>query len=399
MGQWLKRVHVNDGLNSIYLDEGFIRRIVPEEQSHLTYEREWDAQGFLMLPTFKDYHVHLDKSFPSNRWISRKPVSSLFEQFQLEKDLMAPLKRNQLDRARQTLQQLLDYGTTEMRVHVDIDPDIGLSHLETILTLKEEFISKLKLEIVAFPQQGLIRSSSQNLIKQALQQGASIVGAVDPAGVDQDIEASLSAIFRLSVECDAEIDIHLHDPGHLGLFTLERIVDYTLRYGKQGKVAVSHAYCLGEVEEAATHAIVGKIAEADITIISSVPIDSAMPRVSHLVSQGVNVRVGTDHTGLDAWTPFGDGDLLSRGRRMAEKYMWNDDDRLCSVFPYIAASPIRFREGDKANFILLDALNPQHAIATAPTREIVCVNGTAVAGRKLQTAWAANSNLKTEGCL
>jgi hypothetical protein len=84
---------------------------------------------------------------------------------------------------------------------------------------------------------------------------------------------------------------------------------------------------------------------------------------------------------------------------MAEKYMWNDDDRLCSVFPYIAASPIRFREGDKANFILLDALNPQHAIATAPTREIVCVNGTAVAGRKLQTAWAANSNLKTEGCL
>jgi cytosine/adenosine deaminase-related metal-dependent hydrolase len=399
MGQWLKRVHVNDSLNSIYLDEGVIRQIVPEEQSYLTYEREWDAQGWLMLPTFKDYHVHLDKSFPSNRWISRKPVSSLFEQFQLEKDLLAPLKADQLDRARQTLQQMLDYGTTEMRVHVDIDPDIGLSHLETILMLKEEFISKLKLEIVAFPQQGLIRSNSQGLIMQALQQGASIVGAVDPAGVDQDIEASLSTIFRLSVECDAEIDIHLHDPGHLGLFTLERIVDYTLRYGKQGKVAVSHAYCLGEVEEAATLEIVGKLAEANITIISSVPIDSAMPRVSQLVSQGVNVRVGTDHTGLDAWTAFGDGDLLNRGRRMAEKYIWNDDERLCSVFQYIAASPLRFREGDKANFILLDALNPQHAVATAPPREIVCVNGAVVAGRKLHTAWVTDTNLKSEGCL
>ena len=103
----------------------------------------------LMIPTFKDYHVHLDKAFPDEQWISRHKVDSLYDQFQMEKDLLAPIKSKQKDRARGILQGMLAFGTTRLRVHVDIDPEIGLSHLAMVRELQEEFlgtlISKLSL--------------------------------------------------------------------------------------------------------------------------------------------------------------------------------------------------------------------------------------------------------------
>ena len=179
------------------------------------------------------------------------------------------------------------------------------------------------------------------------------MGGVDPAGVDRDIEACLGAIFELSVAHDAEVDIHLHDPGHLGLFTLERIMDYTEQTGKIGKVAVSHAYCLGEISESESLAIAQRLAALDIAIITSVPIDSAMPRVAQLREAGVRVYLGSDHTGLDAWTPFGFTDQLMRGRRMADKYRWNDDERLRSVYPHLGSTAGVFHIGDPADFILL----------------------------------------------
>lgn len=385
MGQWLRNVLVNGALHNICLDQGFISAIQPSASSPEL--PSWDAQGLLMIPTFKDYHVHLDKAFPDNQWISRHKVGTLFDQFQMEKDLLAPLKGGQKNRARGILQQMLAFGTTRLRVHVDIGPEIGLSHLAMVRELQEEFLGTLTIEIVAFPQQGLIRSQSINLIKQALQEGATIVGGVDPAGVDRDIEASLSAIFDMSITYDSEVDIHLHDPGHLGLFTLERIMDYTEQTGKKSKVAVSHAYCLGEVSESESLVIAKRLAALDIAIITSVPIDSEMPRVAQLAAEGVRVYLGSDHTGLDAWTPFGFTDQLMRGRRMADKYRWNDDERLRSVYPYLGSTAGTFQIGDPADFILLAAVNPEHAAAVAPPREIVSVRGVPVAGRQLQNAW------------
>jgi cytosine/adenosine deaminase-related metal-dependent hydrolase len=385
MEQWLSNVFVNGALHNLLLKQGVIADIVPAANSEET--PSWDAQGMLMVPTFKDYHVHLDKAFPDDPWISRTKVASLYDQFQMEKDLLAPLKSGQKDRARGILQQMLAFGTTRLRVHVDIDPEIGLSHLAMVRELREEFLGALTIEIVAFPQQGLIRSQSISLINQALQEGATIVGGVDPAGVDRDIEACLRAIFEMSVAHDAEVDVHLHDPGHLGLFTLERIMDYTEQTGKMGKVAVSHAYCLGEVSESESLAIAKRLAALDIAIITSVPIDSAMPRVAQLRAEGVRVYLGSDHTGLDAWTPFGFTDQLMRAQRMADMFRWNDDERLRSVYPHLGSTAGTFQIGDPADFILLAAVNAEHAAATAPPREIVSVRGVPVAGRQLQNAW------------
>ncbi|MDF2646487.1 MAG: hypothetical protein K0Q73_2292 [Paenibacillus sp.] len=72
---------------------------------------------------------------------------------------------------------------------------------------------------------------------------------------------------------------------------------------------------------------------------------------------------------------------------MADMNHWNDDESLRSVYPYLGSTAAAFQIGDTADFILLDAINAEHAIAAAPPREIVSVRGVPVAGRQLQSAW------------
>ncbi|RTE06449.1 amidohydrolase family protein [Paenibacillus whitsoniae] len=387
MDQWLCNVQVNGTLQDVHLLNGVIHRMVPAGSVS-----GWDAREMLMLPLFKDAHVHLDKAFPDQTWISRRRVTSLFEQFQMEKHLLAEIRTSQKERARAILQDMLENGTSSLRVHVDIDPEIGLSHLAMVQELQAEYQGILTMEIVAFPQQGLLRSHAAPLIEQAMQAGASIVGGVDPAGVDLDIERCLKTIFDISTAYDAEVDIHLHDPGHLGLFTIKRIMAYTEQYGKQGQVTVSHAYCLGEVSAQESLETAKQLAELDIAIVTSVPIDSAMPRIEQLTEAGVRVALGSDHTGLDAWTPFGFTDLLQRARRLADMHRWHDDARLRSVFTYLGSTASSFRVGDSADFSLVRALNCEHAAAIAPPREIVCIRGVPVAGRQRHLAWHSEQN-------
>ncbi len=305
----------------------------------------------------------------------------------MEKELLSSIKSRQLELSKRTLDSMLACGTTEARIHVDIDPEIGLSHFENMLLLREEYSSHMSIELVAFPQQGLLRSNSVPYLREALIMGADAVGGVDPAGVDRNVERCLDNVFQLAVEFDAEIDLHLHDPGHLGVYTIEKMLDFTEMAGWRGKVAVSHAYCLGEVDAGVVHELAERMAEEQMTVITSVPIDSAMPPIEILISHGVSVDIGTDHTGLDAWTPYGDPDLLRRGRRLAEKLTWNDDSRMAFAFGLISPKRLELQVGAPADFVLVKALNPQHALAISPPRDLVCKRGVPVSGSQLKNSW------------
>ena len=377
----LHGVTVNGGMATVEVRAGRIHRIEPAAADDKT---AWLPPGLLMLPLFTDHHVHLDKAFPADRWIGRQAAATLLDQFALEKSLLAPLRAGQLERARTTARAMLACGTRRARVHVDLDPEIGVSHLETMLELRDELAGTLDIELAAFPQQGLLRSGSEKVVAHALAMGAEVVGAVDPFGVDQDADACLDAVFRLATAHGASVDIHLHDSKWLGCSTIERIADRTERFALQGKVAVSHAYCLGEIDESSVRRLAHRLAELAITIVTSVPIDSAMPPVALLTEAGVTVRLGTDHTGIDAWTPFGDPDLLRRGRRLAEKSGWTDDGRMRAAYRYFADGPLDFAAGDAADFQLVSALCPEHALATVPRRQLVLRGGRPVAGMLME---------------
>lgn len=149
------------------------------------------------------------------------------------------------ERAKVLAEQMIDYGTTRIRTHVDVDSELGLRNLEDILRVRDELRDYMDIEIVAFPQQGLIRSSSEQIMKEALALGADLVGGIDPAGLDGDMERSLQMMFDIATTADKGIDLHLHDGGETGLATLRRFAELTMEAGLQHRTAVSHAYCLG----------------------------------------------------------------------------------------------------------------------------------------------------------
>lgn len=385
--QLIQQINMNGRACTLVIEKGCITEVGAPDLIPEARDSVWNAHGLLLLPAFRDAHVHLDKAFPSDRWISRTPVSSLFEQFKLEKELLAGCKDRRKELAVKTLEAMLASGTTEARVHVDIDPDIGLSHLELMLQLKEEYASRMTIELVAFPQQGLLRSQSTPYIREALRMGADLVGGVDPAGVDRHIELSLETMFELATEFDKRVDLHLHDPGHLAVYTIEKMLDYSAEAGMKGKVTVSHAYGLGEVDSGLVAELGSRMAGEAMDLATSVPFDTAMPPVPLLAASGVKISLATDHTGLDAWTPYGHPDILRRGRLLAEKYIWNDDLRMASVFQWMSRGSLELKAGDAADFVLVKALNAPHALAALPRRQLVIREGIPVAG----SLWQGNS--------
>lgn len=351
----LNRVRVGERLFDLILDPdaGTVSLIVPAGGAKENMQAGIkDAGGLLYLPTLKDRHTHLDKHFLGEPWKPLQPFVTLPGQLAFEQTLLASLPTTAAERARRLLDVLLDQGTTKIRTHVDVDPRIGLSHLEDVLAVREQYRGRMEIEIVAFPQRGLLRSNSVAIMKKALRAGADLVGGVDPAGLDRQLERSLEAMFELSAEFDAGIDLHLHDPGHLGAYTIERFADLTAEAGKAGRASVSHAYCLGQIPPEQSRELARRLGDEGVAIVTSVPIDRPMPRVGELLAEGVDVGIGTDNV-RDAWSPFGNGDLLARTSRLTERFGWVTDDDLLKAFALLADGPLEPVEGAPATFMLV----------------------------------------------
>lgn len=367
---------------------GKIARIVPSTETVTDDLPKKDAKQLLVLPSFIEKHCHLDKTLLGDRWRPVTSVNSIFERLEIEKEVLPSLKTTTKERAEKLLERYLKSGVTHVRTHVDIYPEVGLKNLEEVQQALQTFAGKLSHEIVAFPQHGLLRSKAKDLVREALRQGANVVGGVDPATVDGDMEASLQAMVELAVEGNVGIDLHLHDPDHLGIFTMKRLAQLTKEAGLQGKVAISHAFGLGDIPLTQAEEMAELLADAGITIISSVPIDRKFPPMGLLREKGVPVAVGCDNI-FDVWSPFGNGDVLERVGRLAEISGWVDEQSLAQTLHYITGgnTPLNSKGelnwpnvGDEANIVFVDASCSAEAVARRSKRAATLFKGEFVSG-------------------
>lgn len=372
----------------LWLEDGRIRKIQKAEEAVPARMGVRDAGGALALPAFVEMHAHLDKTLLGEPWKPLRKAGSLLERLEAEKSVQAEAKLPTADRAEQLLARLQASGVTRIRTHADLYPEAGLRYFEAVQQVLETYRGRLASEIVAFPQHGLLRSDASELVKEALRQGARYVGGVDPAGVDGKIEASLQRMVELAVEFGAGIDLHLHDPGHLGTYTLQRLAALTEEAGLQGKVWVSHAYALGDIPEPEAERLAEQLSQAGIGIITSVPISRRMPPVPLLHRKGVRVSVGSDNV-FDAWSPFGSGDLLERAGLLAQRFGRQTERALAEtlgfvtggVTPLDAAGNRQWpQEGDEASLVLLRASCSAEAVARRSPREAVLYKGRLAAG-------------------
>src|SRR5579859_1562984 len=139
---------------SLAVRDGRFIEVAPFCDASLARERI-DLDGKLVLPGLVDGHIHLDKSFVGDRWQPHVPANSLRERLAIEKQQLASA-RPMVERADALIAQAASFGTIAMRCHVDVDATTGLSHLEAVMEARERWKGIVNIELVAFPQAGIV---------------------------------------------------------------------------------------------------------------------------------------------------------------------------------------------------------------------------------------------------
>ncbi|MNF76759.1 N-isopropylammelide isopropyl amidohydrolase [compost metagenome] len=332
-----------------------------------------DLGGQLLLPGFIDGHIHLDKSFVGDRWHPHQAVGSLRERLAVEKRELA-LAPSMLERADALISQAVSFGTVAMRSHVDVDATTGLSNLHAVMQAREKWRGIVDIELVAFPQAGVMSCpGTADVLEAAIREGAEVIGGIDPTTLDGDAEGQLDVVFGIAERHGVKVDIHLHEPGLQGVEQLQRIAARTCAAGLQGRVSVSHAYALGQVPEDVLERIGATLANAGVAILTNAPGDHSFPPILRLRAAGVNVFAGNDNI-RDAWWPYGNADMLQRAMLIGYRSgFYSDEDLNVALAMATSAgatvmekSDYGLKVGNEATFIVIKAANAAAAVAAAP---------------------------------
>lgn len=361
--------------------DGRFVEVAPSCDASLARERV-DLEGRLVLPGFVDGHIHLDKSFVGDRWHPHVPVTSLRARLAIEKMQLAAA-RPMTERADALIAQAAAFGTTAMRCHVDVDATTGLSHLRAMLEARERWQGIVDIELVAFPQAGIISCpGTVDVLNAAMAAGAQVIGGIDPAALDGDAKAHLDVVFGIADRHGAKVDIHLHEPGEQGIGQLVAIAERTRALSLAGRVTVSHAYALGEVSLDMVDRTAATLADAGVAIMTNAPGDRPFPPVLRLREAGVHVFAGNDNI-RDAWWPYGNGDLLQRAMLIGYRSGFYTDDALLvalDMVTHASAKVIGKRDyglapGNEATFVVLDEPHGAAAVAGVPGERVVVRRG------------------------
>ena len=375
-------------LRNIEIKNSVITKI---QEVNVPYSKDidcYDAKGMLLLPSFRDMHIHLDKTYYGGSWIAGANGKSVFDMISLEEKLLPELLPTAQERAEKLIELILGYGSTYVRSHCNIDPVVGLKNLENLKRALEKYTEKISYEIVAFPQHGLLRSNVEGLLRDAVQLGVTHVGGLDPSTVDGNMEKSLQTMMQIAVDYNVGIDIHLHEGGETGIKAIKRLADLTEEAGLKGKVTISHAFSLASLTEGAGIELANRLSSLGISIASSVPIGRLVMPIPLLQKQGVNVLLGNDSI-TDHWSPFGIGDILQKAHLAAQLYNWSNEYNLSRSLSLATGGITPLDEfgnqvwpkvGDDASAVLVPASCSAEAVARLPKRVAILHKGNLSSG-------------------
>lgn len=372
---------------ALLIEDGIIKEIaesVPEDSKDIV-----DAKGYLALPALADNHIHLDKGHYGGKWHAVVPMDTVAERIKEEQGFLHDFLADTPEKAQALIDLITGNGATFLRVHVNVDPTIELENLSIIKEILEKNRHKLDYEIAVFPQHGTLKTEEKGLLSKALEDDkVKIIGGLDPATIDGDIEKSLKATFDLAAEYKKDVDIHLHDRGSLGIYEINRILDYTLKYNLQGKVQISHGFALADICGEELERIAERLKEAQVDINTTVPIDIQALSIPVLKRHGANVHVVNDNIN-DHWSPFGSGDLIERASRAAEVFSMTDEAALSRTLGLVTngITPLDVegnlswpKVGDKANILFVKAESSAHLIGRVCPERVVLFKGNFVSG-------------------
>jgi cytosine/creatinine deaminase len=343
--------------------------------------------GDLVLPGLVDGHMHLDKTLTGLPWMGHAAGPTRMSRIETDKKILPYLPTSTAERAGNLIGECVARGTAHLRTHVDIDLESRLLKLDGVLAARERHRGQASVQIVAFPQSGVMRCPGVlDLLDQAVRAGADLVGGIDPLEIDRDPKGQLDGIFAIAAKHGVGLDIHLHEPGEMGLFNVHEICARTKALGLVGKVTISHGFCLGQITERQARTAAELMAEAGVSLVTHGAGGLVMPPIEMLREAGVLVFAGNDDI-RDTWSPYGTGDLLERASIIGWKGDFRRDDQVETAFDLVSAAGARalgvadygIAVGGPATFFTVAASGIPEAVAAHPTRKLVLFDGRIVA--------------------
>ncbi len=348
-----------------------------------------EGHGWLLLPGLVNAHAHVDKNLFGRPWhANQTPAPRRIRDYvDNERRLRRDLALNTATQSALEVERAVAAGVTHLRTHVDVDTEAGLAHFEGVMQSRARYRDLLTMQVVAFPQSGmLVRPGTVELLAEALRQGADCLGGLDPSTVDRDPVAHLDTIFTLADRHGMELDIHLHEPGMLGAFAVELIAERTRALGLQGRVTISHVFCLGMVDDPYLGQLIELLLENRINIMSLGSGTSAFPPLRRLHDAGVTLCTGSDGV-RDTWGPYNSVDLLDRIKFLGYRSGFRRDEEvefLLQIATHGGANVMGSTDyglavGCSADLLLVPGDTPTAAVIDLPRQRDVFKRGKLVA--------------------
>ncbi|MFH2129757.1 MAG: cytosine deaminase [bacterium] len=387
-------------LVDLAIENGLFADIGPQLERKA--ERIIDAGGRLVIPPFIDPHIHLDAALTAgnpryNISGSHPEGIEVWGEYKKANARFSDLK----ERARRAVEWEVASGTLFMRSHVDIcDPD--LTALKILLELREELRELVEIQIVAFPQDGILAyPRGKELMREALRLGADLVGGIPHCEMTrEDGVASIDFVFDLAAEFDRGIDVHCDETDDDHSRFLEVMAARAIRTGYRDRVTAGHTTAMHSYNNAYAHKIQGLLVQAGLNIVAN-PFDNivlqgrfdtypkrrGITRVKELLAAGVNVSLGHDSI-MDPWYPLGAGDMLSVARMAIHACHMSGYDEMHRIFETITDNSARtmgisgrygLKTGNPADLVILDTHSVLDALRLSPARLFVIKAGRIVA--------------------
>lgn len=377
-----------DGLSDITVRDGAIASaeaagtgVAPQDATVL------EGRGQLLLPGFIDAHCHVDKTLWGGPWVPHTAGPRLVDRIAHERTQRGTLGLPSADHAADLLRHMATRGTTRVRTHTDVDLGSGLAGIHAVAKAAEAVAGLVDVEQVAFPQDGVVRRpGTAALLEDALDAGASTLGGIDPAGVDDDPIRQLDTLFDIASRHGVGIDFHLHDTGTLGAWQMRQIAHRTTAFGLGGKVTLSHADALGTVADVERHRLCELLAEAGVAVVTAAVYNVPVPSVVEMRDLGVTLACGSDGI-RDLWGPYGNGDMLERAMHVAYRNGVRRDDDIqlaldCATYgaaKVLGVASYGLEPGSAADFCLVPARTVAEAVVARPERSVVVKAGRIIA--------------------
>jgi len=365
-----------------------------------------DADGRMAVSGFVEPHIHLDKALISER----APVNvsgTLTEAI----EILWNIKRNYAveeiaERASRVLVRAIENGILRLRTHVDVDPIGGTRPAEGLIRTRDRFRDLIDVQIVAFPQEGIVKSpGTEALMRDVMKLGVDVVGGMpfNEASL-ADSRRHIEIVFDIAKEFDADIDMHVDETDDPSARTLEVLAELTIANGWQGRVTAGHTCALASYPRDYADHVIAQLKKAGINMIANpatnlmlqgrlddYPKRRGVTQVKELLGAGVNVACGQDCV-HDTFYPFGQNDPLEIAFLLCHASHMSQPCEIRTVMDMVTrngakalrASSFEVTVGAIADIVVLDAHDAREAFATRLPRRWVIRKGKLIAEHTIQ---------------